>query len=684
MGASLGAAVGLPPVEPAAQIIRHSSDGIGQWAFTRGRPNRNPGEDVVNMRRTVGSRKSVCAFLVLALAVVLAACNGAGMVFESPTEPVELLPDLKGTEWVLASLRGKSPVEGTAITLAFFPDQYLEGDAGCDSYGADYVIRGSEFDIPVIHRTSFACDLPDSARQQEAAYFQALESIAAYRAMADRLEFDDATGETILAFARKLPPPVDPVLRDTEWILELLHGQDLLEGSHLTLNLAQEGFRGFAGCNSYGGKYEAADKGALVTSEASLTAMDCQSPALMEQEQVYVEAIVSSAAYRVIDDRLEIDNAAGETVLVFVRKEQAAMNPDDLLGTAWRLASLDGDSLIEGSTITLAFHNEYRVVGHAGCRDYIATYGASGDDIGFSFFAMIDAGCSMDEALIMQDSEYTTVLGWASSYRLQGGQLEMQTERGEALVFERIPEGANAELEGTEWTLTAIVEEAEVEGMDTPLPRPAQPLPGTQITAAFENGAASGSAGCNTYTATYSAAESAFTVETLAFTEMACLDPAGVMEQEQRYLELLRKVAAYRIDYNQLWLETGDGGALLFTVQGEGQSARDCSLANAFPPEEGELVWPTLHQIAPERPEPGDTVEVRGTGGFLYWNNECGEFRNESARDFQLLFDGQPAGSITCYAHTCLADLTIPTDAAPGIHTLSVEGGSSLEIEVSG
>jgi heat shock protein HslJ len=508
--------------------------------------------------------------------------------------------------------------------------------------------------------------------------------VAAYRAVAGRLEFDDAEGETILAFARKLPPVVDPALRDTEWILLLLHGQDPLAGSHITLNLAQEGFGGFAGCNRYGGQYEAADSGILAASEVWQTEMECQPEALMEQERVYVETIASAAAYRVIDDRLEIDNAAGETVLVFARKEEATMNPEDLLGTAWQLTSLDGDSLVEGSNITLAFHNEYRVVGHAGCRGYVATYGASGDDIGFFSVGMIDAGCSMDGALLEQEGTYTTMLGWASDYRLQGGQLEIRTERGETLVFERLPAGANADLEGTEWTLAAIVEEAEVEGMDTPLPRLAEPLPGTQITAVFESGTASGSAGCNTYTATYAATDSTLTVGEIAFTDMACLDPAGVMEQEQRYLDLLRNADTYRLHYNQLWLETRDEEALLFTAHGGGQSARDCSIANAFPLEEGELIWPTLHQIAPERPAPGDTVEVRGTGGYRYWNNECGEFRNESARDFQLTFDGQPAGSITCYAHTCLADLTIPLDAAPGIHTLSVEGGSSLEIESVG
>jgi heat shock protein HslJ len=625
----------------------------------------------------------VRAPLLLALAVVLGACNGFGTAVEPPTSQGEPLPDLEGTEWVLTSLRGESPAEGAAVTLAFFPDQYLEGDAGCNSYGADYVASGSEFEIPVIHRTNSACDLPDSVMQQEAVYFEALESIAAYRAVADRLEFDDAEGETILIFARKLPPPVDPALRDTEWILLLLHGQDPLEGSHITLNLAQEGFGGFAGCNRYGGEYDAAHNGSLSVSEVWQTEMDCQPPALMEQERVFVEAILSGAGYRVIDDRLEIDNAAGETVLVFVRKEEAAMNPENLLGTAWQLTSLDGDSLVEGSTITLAFHNEYRVVGHAGCRDYVATYTASGDDIGVFFLGMIEAGCSMDDELLEQEGEYTSILGWASDYRLQGERLEIRSERGETLVFERLPEGANADLEGTAWTLAAIVEEAEVEGMDTPLPRPAEPLPRTQITATFENGTASGSAGCNAYTATYAVAGPALTVDTLAFTEMACLDPAGVMEQEQRYLDLFKKVATYRLHYNQFWLETEDGGALFFTAQEGDQDAEDCSLANAFPPEEGELIWPTLHQIQPDRPAPGDTVEVRGTGGFLYWNNECGEFRNESARDFQLFFDGQPAGSISCYAHTCLADLAIPVDATPGIHTISIEGGSSLEIEVS-
>ena len=40
----------------------------------------------------------------------------------------------------------------------------------------------------------------------------------------------------------------------------------------------------------------------------------------MEQEAAYIEALRSAASYRVADDRLKIDDAAGETILVFARK----------------------------------------------------------------------------------------------------------------------------------------------------------------------------------------------------------------------------------------------------------------------------------------------------------------------------------------------------------------------------
>lgn len=42
----------------------------------------------------------------------------------------------------------------------------------------------------------------------------------------------------------------------------------------------------------------------------------------MPQEAAYIKALWDAATYRVMDDRLEIDNAAGETILIFTLKEE--------------------------------------------------------------------------------------------------------------------------------------------------------------------------------------------------------------------------------------------------------------------------------------------------------------------------------------------------------------------------
>jgi hypothetical protein len=108
----------------------------------------------------------------------------------------------------------------------------------------------------------------------------------------------------------------------------------------------------------------------------------------------------------------------------------------------------------------------------------------------------------------------------------------------------------------------------------------------------------------------------------------------------------------------------------------------DCSGPGAFPTVEAELVWPTLTEVRPSRAAPGEEVEVQGVGGYLHWDNECGQQWLESARDFQLLYEGRAAGSIQCYANTCIGTLIIPATSPAGTHAISVEGGSSLDIEV--
>jgi heat shock protein HslJ len=359
-------------------------------------------------------------------------------------------------------------------------------------------------------------------------------------------------------------------LGDTEWVLTSLNGQGLIEGTNITLSFDEGSLSGFAGCNAYGGGPDggeviATKDGSLTIPGLAITAQFCPSPeGIMEQEQAYVEALSSAVTYRMTDDRLEIGDAAGETTLVLARKKEFLMDPGDLVGTAWLLRSVNSSGLIEGSTITLVFRDDNRIVGVAGCRGYYGTYEASGDDVRFPMLGMIGSVEGCPEALTAQEAEYTTSLEWATDYRLDEGKLEISTARGEVLAFEPLPKDGDASLEGASWTLTAFVETKTIEEMSTPVLSLTDPLAETQITLKFEDGTLSGSAGCNGYGGAYALDGSDLTVGAIAATEMACLDPAGIMEQEQRYLGLLGDVSTHAIFGDRLWLETDDGRGLVF------------------------------------------------------------------------------------------------------------------------
>jgi heat shock protein HslJ len=122
-------------------------------------------------------------------------------------------------------------------------------------------------------------------------------------------------------------------------------------------------------------------------------------------------------------------------------------------------------------------------------------------------------------------------------------------------------------MEGPTWSLLAFVEPNPAEGLPAPHPLSREVLSGTEIILILEGGTVRGSAGCNTYGGAYTHDGQALTFADLYNTEMACLDPAGVMDQEQRYLDLLRTVTTAHVYGRQLWLEAGDGRALVFVAR---------------------------------------------------------------------------------------------------------------------
>ena len=79
-------------------------------------------------------------------------------------------------------------------------------------------------------------------------------------------------------------------------------------------------------------------------------------------------------------------------------------------------------------------------------------------------------------------------------------------------------------------------------------------------------GEVSGSAGCNTYWAGYEVKGSKLSIFEMVFTEMACISPEGVMEQEQVFLSLLAKAQSFEADDTTLTIFCSGGQQLYFTT----------------------------------------------------------------------------------------------------------------------
>jgi heat shock protein HslJ len=101
-------------------------------------------------------------------------------------------------------------------------------------------------------------------------------------------------------------------------VLVSLNGQEPLPGTQVTLRFEEQELGGEASCNDYGGSYTTTPDGGLTITELIQTEMACLEPeGVMEQEASYMGTLAVAASYQVAGERLEIRNAAGETVLVF-------------------------------------------------------------------------------------------------------------------------------------------------------------------------------------------------------------------------------------------------------------------------------------------------------------------------------------------------------------------------------
>ena len=117
-------------------------------------------------------------------------------------------------------------------------------------------------------------------------------------------------------------------------------------------------------------------------------------------------------------------------------------------------------------------------------------------------------------------------------------------------------DGGATAFEDKEWVLESYGEPGNMQHV----------IEGTEITANFDSDEheVRGSAGCNSYFGDYEVDKEQLAITGLGNTEMACMEPEGVMDQEQQYLQWLGLAERYETEDDGFHIICSDGNVLAF------------------------------------------------------------------------------------------------------------------------
>lgn len=225
----------------------------------------------------------------------------------------------------------------------------------------------------------------------------------------------------------------------------------------------------------------------------------------------------------------------------------SSASSQELTGGIWLLTELNGAEPIAGTTLTAEFDEDGRVGGSSGCNSYNTTYIFDGDKLTFGKQAAITLMACPDP-IMKQEGEFHQALADTATYEIKNDELILSESSGsEVARFEVIDQS----LEGSSWQ---VISYNNGKGGVVSV------IIGTEITANFgEDGQLTGNAGCNNYSAQYETQGDNINIETAEVTEMACLEPEGVMEQEQLYLAALKTADTYKIEGMTMDMRTSEG-----------------------------------------------------------------------------------------------------------------------------
>ena len=333
-----------------------------------------------------------------------------------------------------------------------------------------------------------------------------------------------------------------------------------------------------ADCNMGNGPYTV-DGNQISIQILAMTRAFCPPPSLSD---TFVQQLSQVTSYSIRGTELLLELPVDSGTMRFAAPVMSSGDQpaegsavEALENAPWTLVEYAGPggatlAVLPDTEITATFQNG-RVTGSSGCNSYGAPYVANGSSIMILATAVTLRACGSPPGIMEQEIAYQAHLRHVSSFEATADQLTLYDDDGLALLT-FVPQ-VQTPLEGTGWT---VLDYNNGRGAVTSV------MAGTELTAQFNGGSLTRSAGCNNYSASYALNGNNIAISPAATTRLFCPSPEGVMDQEGAYLAALERANMYRIEGDRLFLETAEGNRVASFIADSAEVAPDAEVASAM------------------------------------------------------------------------------------------------------
>lgn len=220
-----------------------------------------------------------------------------------------------------------------------------------------------------------------------------------------------------------------------------------------------------------------------------------------------------------------------------------------VVGVHWRVEGLTahGTTRQAPSGAYLRIDGHGRAQGNYGCNSFGASAGIKGDRVDFGPAESTDMAC--EKAPMAFESAFSrTLSGGTLTAAVDRNRLTLTTEAGDRV---RLTRERDAPLYGTRWRVTSLVDGGVASSL------PAGATGRAWFTLDREARTASGSLGCNRFTATATVRDGHLTLGAPRTTRRMC--DGSLMDTEQALSTLFGRTLTYRLGHRDITL-TGENG----------------------------------------------------------------------------------------------------------------------------